>query len=187
MSSSNLRTQELNQVAPYRVDPSNSHKVPREIAEYVAESMDGHFLSGFDTVQSFEDWADLVESAVNSALSLMGIPKPKSTTLPHGGWIYVGWNETTDTTICPICKEGHLSPATHELAIRHGDQNITVRELEHSVCDACGEEPVLTEQIRRNQRKIADAKRCADHLLSGDVITVECCNCGKQWCEELPQ
>lgn len=76
----------------------------------------------------------------------------------------------TDTTICPICEEGHLSPATHELAIRHGDQNITVRELEHSVCDACGEEPVLTEQIRRNQRKIADAKRCADHLLPGDEI-----------------
>ncbi len=76
-----------------------------------------------------------------------------------------------DTTlICPICEEGHLTPAVHDLAIKHGGRTLTVRGLEHSVCDVCGEEPVLTAQIRHNQKKVADAKRAADRLLVADEI-----------------
>jgi len=50
---------------------------------------------------------------------------------------------------------------------------LTVHGLEHSVCDVCGEEPVLTAQIRRNQKKVADAKRRADSLLTSEnILTV---------------
>lgn len=68
---------------------------------------------------------------------------------------------------CSICEEGRLAVATHDLEIKHGDKTLLVRALEHSVCDVCGEEPVLTEQIRRNQLRIADAKRESDGLLTG--------------------
>lgn len=71
------------------------------------------------------------------------------------------------TNLCPICEKGNLSTATHTLKVKHGDTVLVIPDLEHSVCDSCGEEPVLTEQIRRNQLKVADAKRKADGLLTG--------------------
>lgn len=77
-------------------------------------------------------------------------------------------NETPD--ICPMCEEGHLAPATHELRVKLGERAITVPDLEHYVCDQCGADPVLTEQIRRNERRIADAKRSEEGLLAGDDI-----------------
>lgn len=77
-----------------------------------------------------------------------------------------------ETTLCPVCEAGQLSPARHELTIQHGGQTLTVRELEHAECDACGADPVLTTQIRRNQRRIADARRRADDMLIGEEIRV---------------
>lgn len=77
---------------------------------------------------------------------------------------------STKTNLCPVCEKGTLSTATHTLEIKHGDNVIVVPDLEHSVCDRCGEEPVLTEQIRRNQLKVADAKRKADGLLTGAEV-----------------
>lgn len=77
---------------------------------------------------------------------------------------------STKSSLCPICEKGTLSTATHTLEIKHGDNMIVVPDLEHSVCDSCGEEPVMTEQIRRNQLKIADAKRRSDGLLTGAEV-----------------
>lgn len=75
--------------------------------------------------------------------------------------------------LCPICEEGRLTPATHELCIKHGGASLTVPRLEHSACDLCGEEPVLAAQVRRNQCRIADAKRMSDGMLtSRDVRQV---------------
>lgn len=75
-----------------------------------------------------------------------------------------------DLNLCPICEEGRLTSATHDLVVKHGERTVKVDGLEHSVCDACGEEPVLTEQIRRNQRRVADAKRESDGMLTGDGV-----------------
>lgn len=72
--------------------------------------------------------------------------------------------------ICPICEIGQLSLASHDLDVKHGDRVLKVTGLEHSVCDACGETPVLTDQIRRNQQRVADAKRAADDLLPGAEV-----------------
>lgn len=75
-----------------------------------------------------------------------------------------------ETTLCPICEAGQLSPAQHDLNIQHAGQTLVVRKLEHAVCDACGADPVLTTQIRRNQCRIADAKRSTDKMLTSDEI-----------------
>jgi len=45
-----------------------------------------------------------------------------------------------------------------------------VADLECYRCDACGADPVFTDQIRRNQLKIADTKRAHDGLLTGAQI-----------------
>lgn len=75
-----------------------------------------------------------------------------------------------DELICPMCEEGHLTPATFEGDFKHNGDTIHVDALECFRCDACGADPVLEDQIRRNHRRIADAKRRSDGLLAGDEI-----------------
>lgn len=71
---------------------------------------------------------------------------------------------------CTECGNGRLHPATWTGAVRHRDLTLHVADLECHRCDACGSDPVFTDQIRRNQRRIADARRSADGLLTGDEI-----------------
>lgn len=71
---------------------------------------------------------------------------------------------------CPICGEGRLRTATFDLAIQHRNIRLPVRGLEHSECSACGETPILPDQIRKNDRIIADAKRSYDGFLTGKQI-----------------
>lgn len=75
-----------------------------------------------------------------------------------------------DELICPMCEEGHLTPATFEGDFKHNGNTIHVDGLECHRCGICGADPVLEDQIRRNHRHIADAKRRADGLLAGDDI-----------------
>lgn len=75
--------------------------------------------------------------------------------------------------LCEECGKGHLQESTWEGDFRHGDGLVHVDRLECYVCDQCGADPVFTNQIRRNQLKIADAKRLADGLLTGaDIHTL---------------
>lgn len=71
---------------------------------------------------------------------------------------------------CDECGIGTLSPATWEGTFRHGDASVTVSGLECHRCSHCGADPVFTDQIRRNQTRIADAKRTHDGLLTGEQI-----------------
>lgn len=72
--------------------------------------------------------------------------------------------------ICPVCDEGRLTPELYDHQVRHGKLLVTVTGLERSRCLACGADPVSPAQIRRNQQKIADAKRRAAGLLTGGEI-----------------
>lgn len=74
------------------------------------------------------------------------------------------------TPTCTECGSGTLHPATWEGDFRHGDVMLHVADLECFRCDTCGADPVFTGQIRRNQLKIADAKRVHDGLLTGAQI-----------------
>lgn len=76
----------------------------------------------------------------------------------------------TKTLTCTECGSGTLYPATWESDFRHGDVMLHVTDLECYRCDTCGADPVFTDQIRRNQLKIADAKRVHDGLLTGAQI-----------------
>lgn len=71
---------------------------------------------------------------------------------------------------CPVCEEGHLHEARFAGDFKHGDRMVHVDDLECYRCDACGADPVLEEQIRRNHLKVADAKRRLDGLLSGGEV-----------------
>ncbi len=76
---------------------------------------------------------------------------------------------TTNPT-CTECGEGRLTPSTWEMDVRHGDRTLRVKDLECYVCDHCGADPVFTDQIRRNQLRVADAKRQSDGLLTGAEV-----------------
>jgi len=77
---------------------------------------------------------------------------------------------TNRTQTCPVCEAGGLSVVRTSLDIDYAGRTLTVDGIEHSVCNSCGAEPVLPEQIRRNDLRIADAKRSADGLLRSDQI-----------------
>jgi HTH-type transcriptional regulator/antitoxin MqsA len=72
--------------------------------------------------------------------------------------------------LCEECGVGRLQPATWESDFKHGDGSVHVAGLECYRCDQCGADPVFTDQIRRNQLKITDARRRADGLLVGGEI-----------------
>jgi HTH-type transcriptional regulator/antitoxin MqsA len=69
-------------------------------------------------------------------------------------------------TVCPVCEQGRLTAGLHNEEIRHDGATILVRDLEYCRCDTCGADPVLTEQIKRNQIRIADARRAHGGLLT---------------------
>lgn len=71
---------------------------------------------------------------------------------------------------CPICESGELSPITYRDTFQHNGSEIVVSGLEGYECPVCGADPVFEDQIRRNHRRIVDAKRHADGLLTGEDI-----------------
>jgi HTH-type transcriptional regulator/antitoxin MqsA len=77
---------------------------------------------------------------------------------------------TNSKPTCTECNRGTLHPSTWEADFRHGDAMVHVANLECHRCDNCGADPVFAEQIRRNQTKIADAKRLHDGMLTGTQI-----------------
>jgi HTH-type transcriptional regulator/antitoxin MqsA len=78
---------------------------------------------------------------------------------------------SNSTIACPICgATGAFTTERYDDDVKHNGQVLSVHGLERSRCSACDSAPVMTDQIRRNQLVIADAKRRKDGLLSGDEI-----------------
>jgi HTH-type transcriptional regulator/antitoxin MqsA len=75
-----------------------------------------------------------------------------------------------DSLLCPQCEKGHLLPSKWADDFQHNGKTVRVVDLECYICDRCGADPVFTDQIRRNQLKISDAKRKLDGLLTGDEV-----------------
>jgi HTH-type transcriptional regulator/antitoxin MqsA len=75
-----------------------------------------------------------------------------------------------NTSDCPICGASNLTVDQHDAEFKHNGVALLVQGLERSVCSSCGARPVMTEQIKRNQVRIADAKRIHDGLLTGREI-----------------
>ena len=75
-----------------------------------------------------------------------------------------------DKPLCPVCDMGRLTFHRGSETFTYKNQPLVVDDLEYCLCDACGADPVLADQIRRNQSKITDAKRRMDGMLTGDEI-----------------
>jgi HTH-type transcriptional regulator/antitoxin MqsA len=71
---------------------------------------------------------------------------------------------------CPQCGSQSLTLDRYADTLRVDDQSILVTDLERMVCAACGADPVFTEQIRRNDRRYADARRRLRGLATGAEI-----------------
>jgi HTH-type transcriptional regulator/antitoxin MqsA len=75
-----------------------------------------------------------------------------------------------ETNICPVCEEGQLHESHYEGDFKHNGKTLHVVDLECYHCEECGADPVFEDQIRRNHRKVADAKRRDDGLLLGHEV-----------------
>jgi HTH-type transcriptional regulator/antitoxin MqsA len=76
----------------------------------------------------------------------------------------------TQSLLCPECEKGHLVASLYVDDFQHDGQVVSVDGLEGYVCDRCGADPVFPDQIRRNHRRIADAKRRSDGRMTGDEV-----------------
>lgn len=71
---------------------------------------------------------------------------------------------------CPDCEAGQLHSETYSDEIEHRGHTLRLDDLVCLVCDHCGSEIFRPEQIRQNDRIMAEAKRRADGLLLADEI-----------------
>lgn len=70
---------------------------------------------------------------------------------------------------CPICATGELAFFQEADELQYKGQMHSV-EVEYAVCQQCGEEMILPEQIRRNDCRARDVWRKVDGLLIGGEI-----------------
>jgi HTH-type transcriptional regulator / antitoxin MqsA len=63
-----------------------------------------------------------------------------------------------------------LVAETYSGEVRHNSKMLHVEGLERYRCDQCGADPVLTDQIKRNQLRVCDARRRADGYFTGAEI-----------------
>ena len=73
----------------------------------------------------------------------------------------------TEQLICPVCEKGALAHHDYSSEFEHSDGTIVVNGLECYLCDECGADRVMEDQIKRNHICIIDAKRRASGLLTG--------------------
>lgn len=56
--------------------------------------------------------------------------------------------------ICPICDEGHLTPLTTTMTFDINGVSVTVSDFQHCICNNCGADPILPNQIDYNHLAI---------------------------------
>lgn len=71
---------------------------------------------------------------------------------------------------CLNCEEGKLHARTYTHEVTCEGAKVQVRGMEYMVCETCGADPVLPAQAKRNQLRIADARRQHMGLLTGEQI-----------------
>lgn len=73
------------------------------------------------------------------------------------------------TERCPICATGELASFEESNELQYKGKTLSV-VMEYAVCQHCGEEMILPDQIKRNDGRVRDAWRKADGLLTGAEI-----------------
>jgi HTH-type transcriptional regulator/antitoxin MqsA len=71
---------------------------------------------------------------------------------------------------CPVCGVTALNAVIYSDTFKHNERDLVVHGLEGYQCSSCDSELSGPEQIRRNERRIREAKRQADGLLSSHQI-----------------
>lgn len=72
--------------------------------------------------------------------------------------------------LCSYCERGTLQPRKSTERFAYKGQERDVPGYTYSVCDECGQEITTAEQMKVNQRLIADEKRRADGLMTSTAI-----------------
>jgi HTH-type transcriptional regulator / antitoxin MqsA len=70
---------------------------------------------------------------------------------------------------CLVC-DSPLRGVTYVDRFSHNGREIEVSNMEKYECAGCGAGPMFADQIKRNQLKVADAKRSAEGLLTSEEI-----------------
>lgn len=76
----------------------------------------------------------------------------------------------SEIPICPVCGQAALKRAIYSDTFKHNERDVRVDGLESYECASCNSEPMFPQQIRRNERRIREARRLADGLLSGNEV-----------------
>ncbi|MDK2126250.1 type II TA system antitoxin MqsA family protein [Parachitinimonas caeni] len=71
--------------------------------------------------------------------------------------------------LCPVCRKGHLQPATYMRTFAPDGVAISV-ELHTSRCDQCGETTTNAAQHKGNLRALAERKSSYGDVLMGEEI-----------------
>lgn len=74
-----------------------------------------------------------------------------------------------DTTLCPLCGEGHVTPRTEATVTEYHGQKGTVT-LRYAECDVCGSEITGEADGRSNKRAVLRFRKLVDGLLTGTEI-----------------
>jgi HTH-type transcriptional regulator/antitoxin MqsA len=74
-----------------------------------------------------------------------------------------------DTTLCPLCGEGHVTPRTEATVTEYHGQKGTVT-LRYTECDVCGSEMTGDADGRANKRAVLRFRKQVDGLLTGEEI-----------------
>ncbi len=72
--------------------------------------------------------------------------------------------------VCPVCEEGTLERRTFSDDFEYNGHTLHVPGLECCVCDICGADPILKDQIKHNHQLVVDARRRSDDLMTGVEI-----------------
>lgn len=72
-------------------------------------------------------------------------------------------------TTCPTCTTGALELLQSTEEVQYKGQTLSV-DLAYAVCEHCGDEIILPEQIKHNDCLMRDAWRKADGMLTGEEI-----------------
>ena len=71
---------------------------------------------------------------------------------------------------CPDCGKGHLERVVQTESFHYADERFTLDNVASYICPACGDGTFAPEEAKELEKKIADARRRIDGLLTSEEI-----------------
>ena len=77
--------------------------------------------------------------------------------------------DTTAIERCPICATGELASFEEQNELQYKGKTLSLM-MEYAVCQHCGEEMILPDQIKRNDCRVRDAWRKVEKNVNLDEL-----------------